>query len=86
MPIYVNKLIRKIKKDSEVDIKSFYVSEKNMADRFKRDIKSKITSNPILLSDNQTKTFLWKPVRRILWLLKIISLHLQLEMQQHFEQ
>ena len=47
MPIYVNKLIRKIKKDSEVDIKSFYVSEKNMADRFKRHIKSKITSNPI---------------------------------------
>ena len=53
MPIYVNKLIRKIKKDSKVDIKSFYVSEKNMADRFKRDIKSKITSNPAFRQSNQ---------------------------------
>ena len=53
MPRYVNKLIRKIKKDSKVDIKSFYVSEKNMADRFKRDIKSKITSNPAFRQSNQ---------------------------------
>jgi len=44
IPESINNYILQNNKSHQLDIKSFYVSEKNMADRFKRHIKNKKTS------------------------------------------
>lgn len=46
IPEKINSYICDVKEHQEVDVTSLYVSEKNMADRFKRHIKNRVDKEP----------------------------------------